>query len=275
MELQNALDPACCSVGLTARDKDQALWKLSDLAVRSQALEGIDAESVYNALADRERQGSTGFGKEVALPHARIQGMSDFLLFVAVFPKGVHFDAADRKKVRVFFVILGPPEQVQQHLRILAGVSRIMAHTNARQELVRTRSNEALVEVVQRYFGQSETPPSTPATKMKLMMVTLYIEQHLYDILELLLQSGIEGASIVESSGMGRYISSVPLFAEFIGFMNESKNASQTIMAIVPERHIQSLVDQIEAITGDLNKREGAIVMFLDLSYYKGTMKML
>ncbi len=275
MELSEALDPNCCAVGLTARDKDQALWKLAELSIRSKALEGVDSETIYHALAERERQGSTAFGKEVALPHARIPGMDDFVMFVAVFPRGVHFDAVDKKKVRVVFVILGPAERVQDHLRILAGISRIIAHTNARQELARTRSHEALVEVIQRYIGQSETAPSTPTRQMKLLLVTVYVEQYMYDILELLLEFGVEGASILESSGMGRYISNVPLFAEFIGFMNESKNASQTILALVPERHVPAIVERIEQITGDLDKREGAIVLALDLSYYKGTMKMM
>ncbi len=275
MELAEALDPDCCAVNMSARDKDQALWKLADLAVKSNALEGVDADTIYHALADRERQGSTAFGKEVAMPHARLPGMDTFVMFAAVFPRGVHFDAVDNKKVRLFFVILGPGEQVQAHLRILAGISRIIAHTNAKQELVRTRSTEALTEVLQRYIGQAESTPQPSSQKMKLMLITLYVEQHIYDILELLLEFGIEGASIFETSGMGRYISNVPLFAEFIGFMNESKNASQTVMALAPERHVQGIIDRIEDITGDLDKREGAAVVVLDVTFAKGTMKMM
>lgn len=275
MELAEVFEPVCCAVGLSARDKEQALWKLSELAIRSQVLEGVDSETIYNALADRESQGSTGFGKEIAMPHARLPNMGGFLVFAAVFPKGVPFDAVDNKKVRIFFVILGPGEQVQEHLRLLAGISRIMAHTNARQELLHSRTNEVLVESIQRYIGQAENRATAPVSRSKLMVLTLYIEEHIYEILELFLEFGIEGASILESSGMGRYISNVPLFAEFIGFMNENKNASQTIMAIVPERHVQPLVQRIEEITGDLDKREGAALMVLDVSYFKGTMKML
>lgn len=275
MELSEAFDPASCAVAMTARDKDQALWKLAELAVRSDALESVSAETVYNAIADRERQGSTGFGKEVAIPHARISELRRFLVFAAVFPRGVHFDAVDKKKVRLFFVILGPSDRVQEHLRLLAGVSRTIAHTNARQELIRTKGNEALVEVAQRYFGEFESSSQSKVQYHKLLILTLYIEQHMYDILELLLEFGIEGASILESSGMGRYISNVPLFAEFIGFMNENKNASQTIIALVPERHLQALVEQIERITGDLDKTEGAALVVLDVNYFKGSMKML
>ncbi|MFW6368834.1 MAG: PTS sugar transporter subunit IIA, partial [Spirochaetota bacterium] len=75
MELAEAFDPTSCAVELSARDKEQALRKLAELAVSSKALEGVNSETIYNALADRERQGSTGFGKEVAIPHARLSDM--------------------------------------------------------------------------------------------------------------------------------------------------------------------------------------------------------
>ncbi len=278
MELIDALDPAACAVGLKARDKEEALRKLAELGTRSEALAGVGTQIIYQVLSDRERQGSTGFGKEVALPHARVPGMDRFVVYFAVFPGGVPFDAVDRKKAKVFFVILGPAEQVQQHLRLLAAVSRILAHTNAKQELLRVRAVEAAVETIQRHAGQpslAAPQADAPDDAMKLLLVTVYVEQFMYDILEALLEFGVEGATILESSGMSRYISNVPLFAEFIGFMNESKNTSHTILALVPQRQIQAIVERIEGVTGDLDKREGAIVLALDLSFAKGTMKML
>ena len=279
MELADAFDPSACSIDLSARDKEEALHRLAELATRSDVLSGVDEQTIYRALSDRERQGSTGFGKEVALPHARIPGMDRFIVYFGVFRTGVPFDSLDRRKVKVFFVILGPAEQVQQHLRLLAAVSRILAHTNVKQELLRAGSLEAGIEAVQRHAGQQDlSVPRTGAgreTVMKLLFVTVYVDQYMYDILESLLEFGVDGATIVESSGMSRYISDVPLFAQFIGFMNESKNTSKTILALVPERHIGAIVERIEQVTGDLDKREGAIVLALDVSFFKGTMKMM
>ncbi len=278
MELIDAIDPLACGVGLKARTKDEALWKLAELARRSKALEEVDAQTIYSALSERERQGSTGFGKEVALPHARIPGMDEFLVLIAIFPGGVPFDTVDKKKAKVFFVILGPAEDVQSHLRLLAAISRIIAHTNAKQELLKSRSIEAAVETLHRHINQGDQGTAsgkTGADAMKMLLVTVYVEQYMYDILELLLEFGIDGATIMESTGMSRYISNVPLFAEFIGFMNESKNSSKTILALAPERHIRAIVERIEEVTGDLDKQEGAMVLALDVSFYKGTMKMM
>ena len=278
MELADALDPAACAIGLKARDKDAALRALADLAIRSEVIAGVDADTIYYALSDRERQGSTGFGKEVALPHARVPGMDRFIVFFAVFPNGVPFETVDRRKAKILFVILGPAEQVQQHLRLLAAVSRLLAHTNVKQELLGARSVEAAVEAIQRHTGHPDLAVSRAGgtqSEMKLLLVTVYVEQYMYEILELLLEFGIDGATILESTGMSRYISNVPIFAEFIGFMNESKSSSKTILAIVPQQRIDAIVERIEDVTGDLDKREGAIVLALDISFLKGTMKMM
>ena len=57
--------------------------------------------------------------------------------------------------------------------------------------------------------------------------------------------------------------------------MKANRNHSRTILALVPEDRVQEIVDGIEAITGDLDKKQGAMVMALDVPFYKGTMQML
>ncbi len=47
---------------------------------------------------------------------------------------------------------------------------------------------------------------------MKLLYVVLYIEDFIYDILEFFIEMGNDGTTIIESSGMGEYISNVPMF---------------------------------------------------------------
>ena len=110
---------------------------------------------------------------------------------------------------------------------------------------------------------------------MKLLTVVLYLEEFLNEILEFFIEAGVDGATVIESFGMGQYISNIPLFADFIGFMQQNKNQSRTIMALVPEGRVEEIVEGIEEITGDLEKKQGAMVYVLDVPFYKGTMKML
>ncbi|MEX2444426.1 MAG: PTS sugar transporter subunit IIA [Alkalispirochaeta sp.] len=274
MNLYEILDKRSCRVDIRAKNKEDVIAQLAELAVQGEAAAGIPAETIRTAITERESQGSTAFGNEIAIPHARIPGMERFLLFIMSAPRGADFEALDKKKVKLFFVILGPPEDVTDHLKILAFVSRALSHTDLKRELLAARSETALFEAFLRNTQEDRSGDASTRV-MKLVMINLYVEEYLYRILELFIEEGIEGATIVESAGMGQYISNVPLFADFIGFMNESKRHSKTIFAMVPEEHVEDLMDGIEDITGNLDKKQGAVVLVMDIAAYRGSMKML
>ncbi|MEA1910224.1 MAG: PTS sugar transporter subunit IIA [Spirochaetota bacterium] len=275
MELIEIVDRKCCAVNFKASSKDEVLKKIAEIAVRSPLLEKIDQDSLYKQIKDREDQGSTGFGDGIAMPHARIEGMEKLLVFIITSTKGVEFDSLDKKKVKLIFVILGPAEAVQDHLKILATISRTLGSSaGVRNEIMKAQTNTALYEAFIRHSRLS-TGGSAKNRKMKLLYVVLYIEDFLYDILEFFIEMGIDGTTIIESSGMGEYISNVPMFAEFIGFMQENKNRSKTLMTLIPEDKLDDVIEGIEEITGDLDKKQGAMIIVTDISYFKGTMKMM
>ena len=60
------------ATGLTVNGKKQLFQKIATLAACAY---GLDADEVGDALFERERLGSTGFGGGVAIPHAKIAGL--------------------------------------------------------------------------------------------------------------------------------------------------------------------------------------------------------
>jgi nitrogen PTS system EIIA component len=274
MDLYNILDKKCCIIDVSVKTKEDALRVFAKQAKKSNLLKNYTVDDIYNKLLVREEQGSTGFGNGIALPHSRLEGMEDFLLFIVIVPKGVHFDSMDKKKVSLFFIILGPPEKTKEYLKVLATVSRTIGLSGVKKELLGCKKVDSLYESFLQHtsFDKDE---KVKQQKMKLLYIILYYEEYVYEILEFFVQEGIDGASIMESSGMGSYISNIPLFAGFLGFMNENKNHSKTLMALIPENKASKIIEGVENITGDLNTKQGAMIIMLDVPYYKGTMKMM
>ena len=66
-----------------------------------------------------------------------------------------------------------------------------------------------------------------------------------------------------------------PSLQGFLSFMNDRTNRSKTIQALIPDESISDVVEGIEAITGDLDKKQGAALFVTAVSLWKGTMKML
>ena len=273
MNFYDILNEDACLPQIEGKTREEALHSLTQQAAKDPRMQGLSAETLYQALLEREKQGSTGVGGGLAIPHARFDELDHFVLFIATSRKGVEFDAIDKKKVKVFFLLFGPKDAVREHLKILASVSTTASHGNVCRQLENSITPNAMFEAFMSRTHQDEAHQGREA--MKLMTLVLYEEKYLYDILEFFIEEGIEGATILESTGMGQYISNIPLFASFIGFMNEDHVRSNTLLATIPESKVERLVQGIEDITGDLDKTQGAMIMIMDIAFTKGSMKMM
>lgn len=79
---------------------------------------------VFDALMEREALGPTGVGHGVALPHARLSGLSGVKGAFVLLEKPIEFEAVDRKPVDVIFALFAPEDAGVNHLKALALVSR-------------------------------------------------------------------------------------------------------------------------------------------------------
>jgi PTS system nitrogen regulatory IIA component len=99
---------------------------LAELATRAGLSLGLDQAQVLAALRAREELGSTGVGAGIAVPHARLEGLSTIAGFFARLERPVAFDAIDGKPVDLVVMLLSPPTGHGQHLAALAQVSRLL-----------------------------------------------------------------------------------------------------------------------------------------------------
>lgn len=115
---------------------------------------GIAAAEVVASLNAREELGSTGLGQGVAIPHARIDELTEA---VAVFvrPKTpIGFDSPDGNPVAYCFVLLVPAKATEQHLQILAEVAEMLSNEQFRTQIGTAKSPTE----VHQYFAQWRDP---------------------------------------------------------------------------------------------------------------------
>ncbi|MCZ6506772.1 MAG: PTS sugar transporter subunit IIA, partial [Acidobacteria bacterium] len=98
---------------------------LRELAERLAALGHVrKAEVLFQRLREREELGSTALGRGVAVPHCRLQGLSELLVAIGVCRDGIDFAAEDGEPVRVFFLVVSPNNAAAEHLHCLAAISK-------------------------------------------------------------------------------------------------------------------------------------------------------
>ena len=77
-------------------------------------------EGIFERLLERERLGSTGLAGGVALPHARMPGVSGSHGAFIRLAEPIDFDSLDGQPVDLVFALLVPEEATEEHLRLLA-----------------------------------------------------------------------------------------------------------------------------------------------------------
>ncbi len=126
MQISSLLTPSAIRVVSHMASKKRLFQDLSEAAA---LLHGIDASHAVEALQEREALGPTGVGHGIALPHARVAGLSQVCGIFFRLERPLDFGAVDRQPVDLVFALFAPREAGVEHLKALALVSRTMRDT--------------------------------------------------------------------------------------------------------------------------------------------------
>jgi nitrogen PTS system EIIA component len=127
---------------IDAADKQTILEKLSETFAASY---GLDRGEVLEHLEERERLGSTGFGRGVAIPHARMPAvMRRPVAALLKLRQPADFASADGLPVDLVFGLLSPENSGATHLHALAAISRLMRDDRVHEALSDAPNKEAL-----------------------------------------------------------------------------------------------------------------------------------
>ncbi len=121
---------------------------LAELAQAAAAELGVAADTVLDALIGREQLGSTGIGDGIALPHAKLPGLSEIVVFFGRSPRGIPFEAVDNRPVHLFFVLLAPEEPGRAYLDALSTLAGLLRRAELRAALLQADTAEALARLL-------------------------------------------------------------------------------------------------------------------------------
>ena len=133
-------------LNLKSTNKTEVLLELTKLLEKSSKLENFD--KTLEALKEREKLGSTGIGKGVAIPHAKTEFAKDLTIAFGISKQGINFNAVDDEKVNIFFVFASPIKNSQTYLKILARISRLIRNDEFREKLLNAKSSVEVIELI-------------------------------------------------------------------------------------------------------------------------------
>lgn len=123
MELATLLSPDSVVHGLDVQSKKQALQEISAVAARCTA---VPEREVFDTLLQRERLGSTGVGRGIAIPHGKIVHLDTLWAFFFTLARPIEFESLDDQPVDLIFALLAPEDAGADHLKALNKIARTL-----------------------------------------------------------------------------------------------------------------------------------------------------
>lgn len=133
---------------LPVGERDDVLRRFLDLVVETGAMSAEDSTTVLRAVLKRERTGTTGIGRGIAVPHCKTGAVQTTFVALARTVDPIEYASADGDPVHSLFLVVSPPDAADVHIEVLRSVAKIARDDYATRVLRNTRQAESLFELV-------------------------------------------------------------------------------------------------------------------------------
>ncbi len=154
MKLQDIINEEALVPALEATNRDDVVSELVDALVSAKVAKPELRDTLIEAILERERRGSTGFGKGVAVPHVKHESITKMVATIGVSSKGIEFNALDRQPVYAMVLLLSPADQPEEHLRAMELIFGNLSQDTFRRFLRQVNTVDDIVTLIQEADNQ-------------------------------------------------------------------------------------------------------------------------
>lgn len=147
MLISKHIAKSCVLHEMSANSKPDIIKELTHLLFEKKKLKGVGP--ALDQIIAREATESTGIGRGIAVPHARIPGMKNLACAVGRIPEGVDFMAIDREPVRLILLICYPPSQQTTYLNFVATAAKMFTDPDNLKKVMAADSSETMYEAIE------------------------------------------------------------------------------------------------------------------------------
>lgn len=146
MLISDLLSPERIRIDVQSSSKKRLLELISEELARNS--DEFSKREIFESLCARERLGSTGLGKGVAIPHGRVKGSRHVEASFIRLKKPLPFDAVDSEPVDLLFCLAVPEDCGEDHLKLLAQVAELFSDPDLLQQLREAKTSGHLMQLL-------------------------------------------------------------------------------------------------------------------------------
>jgi len=122
MKLTDFVNEKAVLAELQSKDRDGVVNEMIDSLIEAGAARAELRDDLIGEIIAREKNGSTGFGKGVAVPHVKHDQLTDIVATIGVSPEGLDFNALDKAPVYIVVMLLSPADKPDEHLQAMESI---------------------------------------------------------------------------------------------------------------------------------------------------------
>jgi mannitol/fructose-specific phosphotransferase system IIA component (Ntr-type) len=126
MRMANFVVPEAIIPALAATTKEAVIREMVGSLASAGYFRDHEVEEIVKSVLRREQLGSTGIGRNIAIPHTKYASAERLIGTLALSKSGVAFDSIDGEPAFVFVLLVSPQDKPGDHLRALENVVRTM-----------------------------------------------------------------------------------------------------------------------------------------------------
>jgi nitrogen PTS system EIIA component len=149
MSLAQFVSRAAIRPALTGTTREEVVREMVGSLVEAGCLIEADREDVVKAVLRRESLGSTGIGKNIAIPHSRHASAGQLVGTIGKSEVGIPFDSIDGEPVNIFVLLVSPQDKPADHLRALENVVKAMNVDAYVAALKSAQTADAIWDIIQ------------------------------------------------------------------------------------------------------------------------------
>jgi mannitol/fructose-specific phosphotransferase system IIA component (Ntr-type) len=149
MKLLDLIDRKSIVAELSSTDRNGVIRELVEVLAKAELIDESLVEGIVRSIVTRERtRGTTGFGKGVAVPHVKVDGLPRIVAAVGRSAGGIDFGSLDGQPVYSVFLIVSPSEQPEEHLRAMDLIFRHLQQEQFRRFLRQADDTEKIFDLL-------------------------------------------------------------------------------------------------------------------------------
>jgi mannitol/fructose-specific phosphotransferase system IIA component (Ntr-type) len=133
---------------LANKTRDEVIGELVESLAEAGAVSKQRVKEITKAILTREAQATTGIGKGVALPHAKLKGIKKPIATIGCSSEGINFASLDSKPVYSVILLLSSPDNPDEHLQAMETIFKHVQRDIFRKFLRQSESREAIIDLI-------------------------------------------------------------------------------------------------------------------------------